>query len=147
MSERVVLLAGLPGCGKTTYLCEMFRNGWLVFDDFKSNAFDHSPEFRKSRKFRALTTAVRDGLKCALADIDFCREESRAEAERVLATEAPDVVLCWYFFAKEIQACEENIRRRNRPSLQADIEMLRKYSVLYQIPPEANVLPVCTRQA
>src|SRR5271167_3336935 len=52
MSEDVILLAGLPGCGKTTHLCQMCGDGWLVFDDFKAKAFCDSSAFRKSRKFR-----------------------------------------------------------------------------------------------
>jgi broad-specificity NMP kinase len=31
MSADIILVAGLPGCGKTTYLCEKLRrDGWLV---------------------------------------------------------------------------------------------------------------------
>ena len=131
---EVILLAGLPGCGKTTRLCQMCRDGWLVFDDFKADAFDDSSDFRKSRKFSALIVALRDGLRCVLADIDFCRMESR-RSERVLRSEAPGVKLSWYFFANNCVACERNVIRRNRESLQADLEELRKYSTFYFIPP------------
>ena len=124
MSERVILLAGLPGCGKTTYLCQLCRDGWLVLDDFKANAYNDSSKFRKSRKYRALLTGLHHGLRYVLADIDFCKTESRAEAERVLREEAPGVELGWRFFAKDPRACEANIRGRNRDSLEADLAKL-----------------------
>jgi len=142
MSENVILLAGLPGCGKTTYLCQMSQDGWLVFDDYKAKAFDDSSAFRKSRKFRALISALRNGLRCAVADIDFCKTESREEAESVLSAEVPGVKLCWRFFENDPPACEANIRSRNRPRLQTDLEKLHGYSAFYRIPQGADVLPI-----
>lgn len=142
MSEDVILLAGLPGCGKTTHLCQMCRDGWSVFDDFKSKAFDNSSAFRKSRKFHTLISALRDGLRCAVADIDFCKTESRAEAESILLAEVPGVKLGWRFFVNDCPACEANIRSRKRPSLQTDLEKLHEYSSFYRIPQGADVLPI-----
>ena len=55
-------------------------------------------EFRKSRKFRTLMMALSDGLRCVVADIDLCKTESRAEAEQVLMTDAPEVQIDWRFF-------------------------------------------------
>lgn len=52
----------------------------MVFDDFKSRAFDDCSGFRNSRKFRSLISALHDGVKCAVADIDFCKTESREKA-------------------------------------------------------------------
>jgi len=82
MSEDVILLVGLPGCGKTTYLCQMCQESWLVFDDYKAEAIGNCSAFRKSSKFEVLIRALCDGLRCAVADIDFCKTESRIEAER-----------------------------------------------------------------
>lgn len=36
VKSEVLLLAGLPGCGKTTYVNDLRREGWCGFDDFKS---------------------------------------------------------------------------------------------------------------
>lgn len=141
-TQVVILLAGLPGCGKTTLLCQMRRDGWLVFDDFKANAFDNSSEFRKSRKFRTLMAALSDGLRCVVADIDFCKTESRAEAQRVLMTDTPDVKIDWRFFANDLVACEANIRHRNRASIRQDLTKLHEYSAVYRIPQRAYVLPI-----
>jgi hypothetical protein len=142
----VLLLAGLLGCGKTTHLHDLQRNGWSVFDDFKAGAIDDSPEFRKSLHFAALLARLHDGFKCVVADIDFCKTESRAEAERVLRAEVPGVEIGWRYFSHDEQACEANIKHRNRASLDADLRKLRKYSSWYLIPEGADVLPVASER-
>jgi len=121
VSEGVIVVVGLPGCGKTTHLCQMCRGGWMVFDDFKANAYNGSSAFCNSRKFRTLIAALRDELKCVVADIDFCKTDSRTEAERVLRAEAPGVKLAWHFFVDDYRACEANVKLRNRLSLRADL--------------------------
>lgn len=142
MSKDVILLAGLPGSGKTTHLCQMRRDGWLVFDDYKAKALDDCSAFRKSRKFSALISALRDGLSCAVADIDFCRTESRQGAESVLLAEVPGVRVGWRFFENDPSACEANIRSRKSPRLQIDLEKLHEYYGFYCIPEGADVLPI-----
>jgi hypothetical protein len=141
-AKNIILLAGLPGCGKTTHLCQMCRDGWLIFDDFKADAHDGLPVFSKSRKFRTLLCALRDGLKCAVADIDFCKPEARAETMSTLLAEVPGIEAVWCFFENCFAACEANIIHRNRASLQEDLKKLREYSELYRIPQGALVLPV-----
>ncbi len=147
MNENVILLAGLPGCGKTTYLCQMFTDGWLVFDDFKAMAFNDCSRFRDSRKFRTLITALRDGLKCAVADIDFCSTESRQEAERELLVEVPGVRRGWIFFENDPSACEMNIRSRNRTCFEKELGYLLKYSSSYNIPQNGVVFAVSRKSA
>lgn len=147
MTQKVLLIAGLPGCGKTTYLDELQGNGWLVFDDFKAGAFDNSPAFRMSRHFAALLARLRNDVQCAVADIDFCKPESRAEAEHVLRSEVPGVEVGWCYFAHDEPACEANIMHRNRVSLETDLRELRKYSSLYSIPKGADIHPVVVGSA
>src|ERR1022692_3693558 len=89
MTQNILLVAGLPGSGKTTYLRELEGSGWLCFDDFKNLAGGNSRQFRKSPQFATLLARVREGVRCVVADIDFCRTESRAEAADVLRAEVP----------------------------------------------------------
>jgi hypothetical protein len=120
----------------------MVESGWLVFDDFKDNAFENKSAFRNSRKFHALIGAIRDGVNCAVADIDFCKTESREEAEKVLLAEIQGLNLEWLFFANDWTACDVNIRRRNRSSYQKELGKLRELSAFYQIPQGATVIPI-----
>jgi hypothetical protein len=112
MNKEVFFLAGLPGSGKTTYLCQMCRDGWLVFDDFKAFAFEDCSKFCSSRKLNALLVAIRDGVRCAVADVDFR------------------------------SACEANVRARNRSCVQRELDLIAKYSPSYNVPKGVVSLPV-----
>lgn len=136
---EIVMLAGLPGCGKTRYLDDLRRRGWRVFDDFKAKAIDNSSQFDKSRQFENLVACLRAGHRCAVADIDFCKNESRAEAGNALRALLPDLEIRWCFFPLDERACEENIRRRGRDSLEEDLRKLRDYSRVYSIPDGGHV--------
>ncbi len=140
-TAKVLLIAGFPGSGKTTHMCELSRDGWLVFDSFKSQAFDDCSAFRKSRKFPALILALRNGVKCVVADVHFCRTESRAEADSVLRAEVPGSEISWLYFSHDKQACRANIMRRNRPSFSKELKTLYDLSACYRIPWGADVRP------
>jgi len=142
MESEVVLIAGLPGCGKTTLLCQMLRDHWLIFDDFKREAFNNSSKFRDSRKFNALIHVLRDQVRCVVADINFCRLDSRHEAEREVLAEVPHVTLSRRFFENDPSSCEANARIRNRVCLQRELDLIAELSPLYCIPRDAVVLPV-----
>jgi stage III sporulation protein SpoIIIAA len=81
MAAEAIFIVGLPGCGKTTYLTHLESDGWEVFDDFKADSVDGSAEFRKAKKFNLLVSNLRAGIRCAVADVDFCRPASRQQAE------------------------------------------------------------------
>lgn len=91
---------------------------------------------------RALINALRDGVKCAVADIDFCKTESREEAERVVLAEVPGATLGWHFFKNDPSACEVNIKSRNRDCLRKELGLLEQLSPSYRIPQDAAVFAV-----
>lgn len=125
MSE-VLFVAGLPGCGKTTLRSELEREGFIVFDDYKACAHDNSARFWKSRHYDRLLQLLREGKRCAVADIDFCHGDARAEAEKVLRQSLPSVRVEWRFFANDAEACEANIRHRNREHLDRDLKKMQE---------------------
>lgn len=112
----------------------------MVFDDFKKGGKDL--RFRSSPKFCALVGALCAGVKCIVADIHFCKDESRQEAEDEIRKEVPDVRLCWRFFENDAAACEANIRARNRDCVQSELEYLAQYSRQYRIPHDAVIFSV-----
>jgi hypothetical protein len=145
MESEVVLIAGLPGSGKTAYLSRLSQDGWLIFDDFKAQAFEDCSKFRSSARFPELIRVLREDRNCAAADIYFCRISSREEAELDITAEVPDIKLSWRCFENEPSACEVNIRRRpGRTDLQRQQELkyLAEYSPIYEIPQSAVILPV-----
>ena len=84
VETSVRLVAGLPGSGKTPYLEKLREEGWEVFDDFNANAYQNSDHFKKARRYDELIRTLRQGRKCAVADMAFCRERDQSEAERML---------------------------------------------------------------
>ena len=86
--------------------------------------------------------ALREGQKCLVADIDFCKANSRHEAEAALRTQIPGLMLGWLFFANDFHACQANISRRACPSIEDNLRALHEYRAMYQIPIGAQVIPV-----
>jgi hypothetical protein len=142
MVIEVTLIGGLPGSGKTLYMKSLQRAGWKVFDDFKANAYNHSSVFFHSRSYEALIKALWDGERCVVADIDFCKDDSRSEAELALRNQLPDLKLSWLFFARDFHACELNIKRRASVSIDDNLRALDVYNVHYRIPTGATVMPI-----
>jgi predicted kinase len=142
MVGEVILIAGLPGSGKTVYMEPLRQAGWNIFDDFKANAYNDSSIFFHSQNYEPLLKALREGQKCVVADIDFCKTDSRNEAELVLRRQLPDVKLSWLFFANDIHACQANIKRRASRSIDDNLRALSNYCVQYHIPTCAHVIPV-----
>lgn len=138
----VTLLAGLPGSGKTRLLKELEGKGQTSFDDFKANA--PSDQFVSGLRYSELLGALCvGGCRCVVADVDFCRPEARADVENDLQRHRGiGVMLEWIYFANDPAACEANIRRRNRQSLDADLVTLRRYAAVYAPPPGIPVRPV-----
>jgi hypothetical protein len=142
MSAEITLIAGLPGSGKTKYMEAQRQEGWSIFDDFKANALHDSSVFWHSRNYESLLMALREGQKCLVADIDFCKANSRYEAESALRTQIPDLMLGWLFFENDFHACQANIRRRASRSIEDNLRALQEYRALYEIPIGAQVIPV-----
>ena len=94
----MILVAGLPGCGKTTTLRLMRNAGLRAFDDFKAGAHNDSPAFQDSRHYRDLVSALRRSEDCVVADIDFCSAGARAEAERILRDAVAGLEIEWLFY-------------------------------------------------
>ena len=61
---------------------------------------------RTGRRYRELVQALRDGKKCAVADMKFCRLLDREEACANLHEDVPGLVFRWEFFENDPQQCE-----------------------------------------
>ena len=148
MQAEVILMAGLPGSGKTSYLSRMGNQGWTTFDDFKIGTRDL--KFRTSPRFQTLIDSLRNGKRCLIADIDFCDARSRVEAEHDLRAEIPDLKFRWIFFENNPAACKANIRSRiDRPEQTREWELryVDEKSPAFTIPPDAEVRPVWRQHA
>ena len=114
----------------------------MIFDDYKAHPFEDCSKFGSSKNFLPLIIALRAGLKCVVADIDFCKTESREEAEGFLRAVVPSVQICRLFFENDPSTCEANVRSRNSPSCEEELKKVRDYSARYEIPHGADTRPV-----
>jgi adenylate kinase family enzyme len=142
----IIFVTGLPGAGKTRYVQELAENlGAELFDDFKANAIDDNPSFNFGRYFSNLIDALRSGKTCIVSDIDFCRSESRAEAEVYIALMAPETSIEWRFFEKDLERCRRNIEQRaqiERRDIHKEHSNIEYYAQLYRIPPGGRLIKV-----
>lgn len=141
LTVGLILLGGLPGAGKSPYVCELKREGWRAFDDFQTKAQNNSSAFGASRWFNELVEALRAGQRCVVADIRVCEHSYRIDADRTIRAAVPDVDIECRLIERDVETCEANIRASNRPA-GARLEKLGEYAVLYSAA-GATMLPVC----
>ncbi|OFV96503.1 MAG: hypothetical protein A3H28_06205 [Acidobacteria bacterium RIFCSPLOWO2_02_FULL_61_28] len=143
MTGNVILVVGLPGCGKTTYVDKLTAEfGAQKFDDFKANAHYDSPTFQCARRFDELIIKLVRGETCIVADIDFCRNEARIEAEEEIKGRIPGVKVEWHYFENDPIRCRRNVIRRKSNSVQQELLNIDRYSPGYDIPSPATLIRV-----
>jgi len=142
---KIILIAGLPGSGKTTY------GSWLkdeiqakcYLDDYHANAIDDDPAFQKARGYVALIQGLKRGETWIASDIEWCRPERRREAESQLRRDVPEVVIEWHFLVVDKEVCRKRVRERGDRDEKTKAEELRKIdelSQVYEVPPGAHIV-------
>ena len=140
---KVIFVAGLPGCGKTTYVEKLAAEvGAEKFDDFKANAYNDSPAFQSARRFNELITRLVRGESCIVADIDFCRSDARIEAEQEIKGRIPKAKVEWHCFENDPFKCRRNVLQRNSNSVQQELSNINRYSPVYVITSSATLIRV-----
>ncbi len=137
----LIVIAGLSGSGKTTYIKSLRGQiSGIVADDYQGRS--SSRKFVDSRYFVELVGALNAGKDCIACDITFCRAGQRAEFEAVILGAAPRATFEWRFFENDPERCLANVRRRVRLQVSAEEESIRSLAPCYEIPAGAVVLPV-----
>lgn len=143
--RQVIFLAGLPASGKSNQLKQMDTDGFRIFDDYKKDAINDDSSFQCSQHFDELIASIKDGVPCAVSDIDFCRTNSREEAEYWVKKLVEDINIKWWFFENDPEQCIINARQRapreNR-NIDTEIVNIQRYSKEYSIPENAEIIPV-----
>lgn len=125
MTKVAVLIIGLPGSGKTHYLCE-HMSGYTIIDDPKLKQ-DITQHFQHD--------------KLAIADPNLCFERVRTNALKMLEAAGYDVrFIC---FENDTVACLNNVRHRATTGDERKVDYFIRYlSKDYTIPAAATVLKV-----
>ena len=127
-SRKVILIVGLPGCGKTHYTQEKdFEfEGYHVIDD---------PSVQMSQE--ELLDAIEHYPLLVIADPLLCFEHNREIAAELFEEREAT----WIFFANDPETCINNIRFRG-DDRNVSREFIKVLSREYTIPTGAEVLPV-----
>jgi predicted kinase len=129
---KFVLVAGLPGSGKTFYAkARSSAEGLLLIDDPR-------PE---TGGFGAAVEGLQGHKGAVITDPWFCSPVTRAAAEKVIRTAFPEAVFEWVFFEPDVEACAKNLWRR---ATQGDTRKvtLQAFVSVYVLPPGVERLPV-----
>jgi hypothetical protein len=130
---RVVLIAGLPGSGKTCLAETLVRQGFVLVDD------PRGPE-----GYVRVRAALETGRDVVVVDPMLCRADTRIAVEmqvRAAPTQPGSTrTVEWIFFANDPEQCRRNVARR------ADGRVvdpaIYNLSKVYRPPAGADVRPV-----
>jgi hypothetical protein len=140
--HQLILLGGLPGSGKSFYMAALVERGWKQFDDFQSNAPSDSTDFRDSRQFADLVTALEAGQRCVVADIRVIHLPYRESALRALTSAIRAVTLQFQIFENRPEICSRNVERDPDRRLEERLCAIRHWSNYHSIPSGAVLLKV-----
>lgn len=126
---KIICVAGLPGSGKTTLLETYRQQGAYVVDDITN--------------LNELPCELPSML--VISDVNFCRDDVREAARRIIQSRYPQATISWKFFENSPLLCRENALRRNDGrNVLPDIDHL---SSVYRVPVGADIHPVYNHQA
>lgn len=150
--QKLIFITGLPGSGKTTYL-ETHKDEFgdaLICDDYYKSGPGRFVRFNGSVYYNDVRNALKEGRNVVIADIVFCEDELRKEAQEgivLLATELGiDLDIDYRFFENNPEACIQNILHRDRPErVASELKFIEEHTESYVVPENVTVLPVYQR--
>ena len=147
--QKVTIVIGLPGSGKTTYLVSNFQKlpGTLVCDDFHAQADSNSEDLERSRHFEEMKKALATGRSVVIADIAYCStrrlDKVESQIKELAGQLGIDFGIKRLYFENDPTSCRRNlVKRRRGESQKLELSLLGGLSRIYVIPPGAEVLPV-----
>jgi predicted kinase len=133
---RLIIVIGLTGSGKTTYLEKIKANGEIdyMFDDFHACAAGNSHKIEASKYFNKLSSCLSDRKNCAIADIEFCKLDHLEYMITELVKLANNITIEYRYFENDPKTCIQNIKFRKRGDMTNQIDHVKRYTKFYNIP-------------
>ena len=144
MAEKLIVVIGLPGSGKTHHLKELRDKGELdwICEDFHEDAYRNSERVVDSRYLAPLVKNLQHELVCGVADIAFCNPVRLQEFLDEIRTRVPGVEVELHCFKNDKTRCTENVEYRARESAENEKGLIERFSPNYTIPEGSKILDV-----
>lgn len=150
-SSELFVVVGLPGSGKTTYIDRLIAEGEL---DGYCDDYQYSPDRRHSssvseqdaryfeKQDNQLFEAIAQGRRWAVADTRYCDPANRSRLEDIVCSRFADLVLKYVYFENKPGKASHNAIIRGKGIAFHQLNLIRYYTELYEIPPDAPVLKI-----
>jgi hypothetical protein len=135
MSKLIIV----PGSGKTHYLEELKNSAEIsnFYDDFQAKAPEKDKNPRLSRFYSTLVAGLRHGETLAVSDIRYCVQKELNLFIAAVIDAVPEVVLDIRYFKNEPEKCKNNVRKRERHSIELELRLIDEFSPQYRVPSHA----------
>ncbi len=136
MKQEIIIVIGLPGSGKSTYLTQKYINE-IVFDDYHKYG---KKSFEDSIYYSDFLKALQNEKNIVLSDISYCRSEKLNEIGNKIKKLKENINITKVYFENNSKFCKKNVLYRNRKSARLEIKLIDRLSQGYVIP--KKVIPV-----
>ncbi|MGE5299224.1 MAG: AAA family ATPase [Acidobacteriota bacterium] len=138
MSGRLVIVAGLPGAGKSTYL-EHYVQGHphaIVYDDYRGAVLGKVNDPRLNKHYSELLLNLEQGREVLVSDIMFCIPKYRNELIAAVTGVLPAISIDYVFFANKTEICKQNVIKRNRSeeTVRRELDLIDEITSQYSTP-------------
>lgn len=142
MPGRLLLIAGLPGSGKSTYGNKLKSTIGATdyVDDYHRNAVNNNPAIDHGRAYHELVAGLRRGETWIASDIVWCQPAKRRALEAEFRRLVPDVVMEWHFPAVDEATCRDRVRKRQGRDVEAELRKIDELSPEYHVPPGSRIV-------
>ena len=143
--SRLVVVAGSPGAGKSTYIKnKLVPLGHHIFDDFLADAVCDIGDMCHSRHHNELIAKLKNGENCVIADIKFSQKGHQQDIKSFVEThfekEKFNIEIEWHCFEKSKVLCVKNAQYRNAEKLIRQIELINELDKGYTVPDKAVII-------
>lgn len=133
---KLVIVVGLPGAGKTTYMESLERKGEIAvfYDDYQADAPEKAKSPYLSRYYSQMVAELKRGKTVAASDIRYCVQKELNALIASVISAVPETVFDIRYFKNDPDKCRANVIKRNRKSTDWEFKLIDEYSPQYDPP-------------